>query len=91
MVTKGKDIVAEFCGPSRLKELSKESGSRVSPLFKEILKGVGLDSSERSRGNEHYVFATTGIGVGSKRYHVVTCGELDGIPIALVARFGVVS
>ncbi|GKC99628.1 hypothetical protein Tco_1169903 [Tanacetum coccineum] len=29
-------------------------------------------------------------GVGSKRYHVVPYGELDGIPVAIVARFGVV-
>ncbi|GKC36458.1 hypothetical protein Tco_1048842 [Tanacetum coccineum] len=28
------------------------------------------------------------IKVKSKRYHVVPYGELDGIPIALVARFG---
>nr|GFA72926.1 hypothetical protein [Tanacetum cinerariifolium] len=30
-------------------------------------------------------------GVGSKRYHVVPYRELDGILVALVARFGVVS
>ncbi|GKF04610.1 hypothetical protein Tco_0035278, partial [Tanacetum coccineum] len=28
---KPKDIVAEFCGPSRWKELSKESGSKILP------------------------------------------------------------
>ncbi|GJW10427.1 hypothetical protein Tco_1576254 [Tanacetum coccineum] len=28
--------------------------------------------------------------VGSKRYYVVPYGELDGIPIAFVARFGVI-
>ncbi|GKB39823.1 hypothetical protein Tco_0884765 [Tanacetum coccineum] len=26
-----KDIIAEFCGPSRWKELSKESGSKILP------------------------------------------------------------
>ncbi|GKB17778.1 hypothetical protein Tco_0851701 [Tanacetum coccineum] len=26
---KEKDIIAEFCGPSRWKELSKESGSKI--------------------------------------------------------------
>nr|GFB77986.1 hypothetical protein [Tanacetum cinerariifolium] len=26
-----KDIVAEFCGPSRWKEMSKESGSKILP------------------------------------------------------------
>ncbi|GJT45351.1 ribonuclease H-like domain-containing protein [Tanacetum coccineum] len=30
-------------------------------------------------------------GVRSKRYHVVPYGELDGIPIAFVARFGLIS
>nr|GEU79369.1 JmjC domain-containing protein [Tanacetum cinerariifolium] len=30
-------------------------------------------------------------GARSKRYHIVPYGELNGIPIALVARFGVVS
>ncbi|GJV99227.1 non-LTR retroelement reverse transcriptase [Tanacetum coccineum] len=30
-------------------------------------------------------------GVGSKRYHVVPYRELDGIPVAFVARFGVIS
>nr|GFA42631.1 hypothetical protein [Tanacetum cinerariifolium] len=30
-------------------------------------------------------------GVGSKRYHVVPYRELDGILVALVARFGVLS
>ncbi|GJU56058.1 hypothetical protein Tco_1229772 [Tanacetum coccineum] len=30
-------------------------------------------------------------GVGLKRYHIVPYEELNGIPIALVARFGVVS
>ncbi|GJT43260.1 hypothetical protein Tco_0951975 [Tanacetum coccineum] len=26
-----KDVIAEFCGPSRWKELSKESGSKILP------------------------------------------------------------
>ncbi|GJY21008.1 hypothetical protein Tco_0393574 [Tanacetum coccineum] len=26
-----KDIIVEFCGPSRWKELSKESGSKILP------------------------------------------------------------
>ncbi|GKE77687.1 hypothetical protein Tco_1543807, partial [Tanacetum coccineum] len=30
-------------------------------------------------------------GVGLKRYHIVPYGELNGIPVALVARFGVIS
>ncbi|GJW56277.1 hypothetical protein Tco_0103008 [Tanacetum coccineum] len=30
-------------------------------------------------------------GVGSKRYHIVPYAELNGIPVALVARFGVIS
>nr|GEV29642.1 hypothetical protein [Tanacetum cinerariifolium] len=30
-------------------------------------------------------------GVGSKSYHVVRYEELDGIPVALVVRIGVVS
>ncbi|GKG39449.1 hypothetical protein Tco_0463594, partial [Tanacetum coccineum] len=30
-------------------------------------------------------------GVGSKRYHNVPYGELNGIPVARVARFGVIS
>ncbi|GJT22780.1 hypothetical protein Tco_0892717 [Tanacetum coccineum] len=29
-------------------------------------------------------------GVGSKRYHVVPYGELNSIPVAFVARFGVI-
>ncbi|GJW04310.1 hypothetical protein Tco_1563166 [Tanacetum coccineum] len=30
-------------------------------------------------------------GVGSKRYHIVPYGELNGIPVAFVARLGVIS
>ena len=30
-------------------------------------------------------------GFGSKRHHIVPFGELNGVPVASVARFGVVS
>ena len=30
-------------------------------------------------------------GVGSKRYHIVLFGEFNGVPVAFVARFGVIS
>ena len=30
-------------------------------------------------------------GVGSKRYHIVPFGEFNGVPVAFVARFGVIS
>ncbi|GKD19676.1 hypothetical protein Tco_1208834 [Tanacetum coccineum] len=35
--------------------------------------------------------AAVGYGVRMKRYHVIPYEELDGIPVALVARFGVIS
>ncbi|GJS58234.1 hypothetical protein Tco_0653018 [Tanacetum coccineum] len=35
-------------------------------------------------------FCTQPDGVGSKRYHIVPYGELNGIPLSLVARFGVI-
>ncbi|GKG03471.1 hypothetical protein Tco_0311107, partial [Tanacetum coccineum] len=31
MLLEHQDIIAEFCGPSRWKELSKESGSKILP------------------------------------------------------------
>ncbi|GJX08375.1 hypothetical protein Tco_0196307 [Tanacetum coccineum] len=31
VVIEGEDIIVEFCGPSRWKELSKESGSKILP------------------------------------------------------------
>ncbi|GJW65739.1 hypothetical protein Tco_0117623 [Tanacetum coccineum] len=36
-------------------------------------------------------FCTQTNGVGSKEYHIVPFGELNGVPVALVARFGVIS
>nr|GFB37782.1 hypothetical protein [Tanacetum cinerariifolium] len=91
------DIVVEFCGPSRWKELNKESGRikimkarsfliftiKVKSVhkFKESLRCL-FGSSDRSLWNEH-PFCTN--------RHVVPYGELDGSHVALVARFGVVS
>ncbi|GJR28679.1 retrovirus-related pol polyprotein from transposon TNT 1-94 [Tanacetum coccineum] len=40
-------------------------------------------------GDESYW--TTPDGVGSKRYHIVPFEELNGVPVALVAGFGVIS
>ncbi|GJT94307.1 hypothetical protein Tco_1083152 [Tanacetum coccineum] len=70
------DIVAEFCGPSRWKELSKESGS------------VDLDPRTEVRGMS-IRFAPTG---WCRIEEVPRCslGKLDGIPIAFRGLFGVV-
>ncbi|GJT93185.1 hypothetical protein Tco_1082030 [Tanacetum coccineum] len=52
-------------------------------------------SAERiKQGNERVLslFATSrSNGVGLKRYHIVPFGELNGVPVALVARSGVIS
>ncbi|GJS68473.1 hypothetical protein Tco_0683038 [Tanacetum coccineum] len=74
------DIITSFAVFFWWKELSKESSSKILPC------GDGscwktLKSVERAS-----VFHQPD-GVGSKRYHVVPYGELNGIPIALVARF----
>ncbi|GJS41570.1 retrovirus-related pol polyprotein from transposon TNT 1-94 [Tanacetum coccineum] len=51
-------IMRDFLEPSRWKELSKETSSKILPCD----------------------------GVGSKRYHIVPYEELNGIPLAFVAR-----
>nr|GEU38660.1 hypothetical protein [Tanacetum cinerariifolium] len=63
------------------------SRSSESTSFKNSLR-CWFGPSGQSSWNEHR-FCTNGIG--SKRYHIVPYGELNGIPVALVARFGVVS
>ncbi|GKF46206.1 hypothetical protein Tco_0136008, partial [Tanacetum coccineum] len=72
------DIVGGFCGPSRWKELSKESS--VQTNFK-------LDRERKIEINPGaffpYCHRQGQDGVGSKRYHVVPYEELNGIPIAL--------
>nr|GEV04765.1 hypothetical protein [Tanacetum cinerariifolium] len=94
-----KDIVAEFCGPFRWKELSKETSSTFFPYLHrqgqvspQVLRNtliVGLDP--RTKVCEMSIcFAPTG-GVGSKRQHIVPFGELNDVPVALVARLGGIS
>ncbi|GJZ07748.1 hypothetical protein Tco_0542031, partial [Tanacetum coccineum] len=65
-----------FCGPSRWKELIKETSSKILPC---------------GDGSCWKTFKPIASLTASKRYHVVPYGELNGIPVALVARFGVVS
>nr|GEU65681.1 hypothetical protein [Tanacetum cinerariifolium] len=80
-----EDIVTEFYGPSRWKELCKELGSRILPcgdgscLNSLIAKGKLKSTQTRS-------FPIVTVKVKSKRYRIVPYRELNGIPIALVAR-----
>ncbi|GKD27068.1 hypothetical protein Tco_1233282 [Tanacetum coccineum] len=76
-------------GIGRILSLFSPSRSSESTSFRKSLR-CWFGSSDRSPWNEH-PFCNQPDGVGSKRYHVVPYGELDGIPISLVARIGVVS
>nr|GEV64498.1 putative reverse transcriptase domain-containing protein [Tanacetum cinerariifolium] len=73
-----KDIIAEFYGPSWLIAKGSESIS-----FKKSLR-CWFGSSNRSLWNEHPFY--TNWMVSDQRYHVFPYGELDGIPVAFVAR-----
>ncbi|GKF55515.1 hypothetical protein Tco_0165855 [Tanacetum coccineum] len=69
MLLEHKDVIAEFCSPSRWKELSKETSSAVHSLLSPVRssESTGLrkslrcwfGSSDRSLWNEH-PFAPTG-------------------------------
>ncbi|GJW87459.1 retrovirus-related pol polyprotein from transposon TNT 1-94 [Tanacetum coccineum] len=77
MLLEHKDVITKFCSPSWWKELSKETSN------------VGLDPRIKVR-RISIRFAPSD-GVESKRHHIVPFGELNGVPVALVARFGVIS
>ncbi|GJV21920.1 hypothetical protein Tco_1370940 [Tanacetum coccineum] len=90
------DIIAEFCGPFWWKELSKESCSKIllcgdGSCWKAFKPISSLIAKTEDHGSEHPFFVPTDWLSDSKMVHVVPYGELDGIPVALVARFGVVS
>nr|GEZ45814.1 hypothetical protein [Tanacetum cinerariifolium] len=73
-------------GNERVLSLLSSSRSSESTSFKKSLR-CWFGSSDRSLWNEH-PFCTNWM---VKRHHVVPYGELSGIPVALEARFGVVS
>nr|GEW69796.1 hypothetical protein [Tanacetum cinerariifolium] len=50
--------------------------------------GVGLDPQTEVYGMSIRLHQPD--GVESKRYHIASYGELNGIPVSLVARFGVI-
>ncbi|GJS71994.1 hypothetical protein Tco_0704835 [Tanacetum coccineum] len=82
--------------PSQWKELSKETSSKILPcgdrscwktfklIASLIVKEIEINAGAFSSFHRQY-------GVGSKRYHIVPYRELNGIPVALVDRFGVIS
>ncbi|GJX28767.1 retrovirus-related pol polyprotein from transposon TNT 1-94 [Tanacetum coccineum] len=72
-----------FLVPSRWKELRKETSSRVSPQVLRNPRDVGLDPRTKVRGISIRLHQPD--GVRSKRHHCVPFGELNGVPIALVA------
>ncbi|GKC39593.1 hypothetical protein Tco_1051977 [Tanacetum coccineum] len=92
-------MMRDFLDPSRWKELSKETSSKILPCgdgscqaSPQVLRNpcdVGLDPQTEVR-RISIRFAPLD-GVGSKRHHIVPFGELNGVPIALVARSGVIS
>nr|GEX28904.1 putative retrotransposon Ty1-copia subclass protein [Tanacetum cinerariifolium] len=77
-------MMRDFLYPSRWKELSKETSSKILPCG-DGSRWKTLKSMERAS------VLHQPNGVELKRYHVVPYGELDGIHVALVARFGAVS
>nr|GEW10139.1 hypothetical protein [Tanacetum cinerariifolium] len=87
------------CGVLRsfpMEELSKEMSSKILPCgdrscrktFKPIASLVAKGKLKQTQARSFPVFT---VKDKSKRCHVVLYGELNGIPVALVARFGVVS
>ncbi|GKE59419.1 hypothetical protein Tco_1498604, partial [Tanacetum coccineum] len=76
------DIVAEFCGPSRRKELSKETSSKILPCGDRSCWKTFKPTAGAFFPYLHH---------HGQRYHIVPFGEFNGVPVALVARFGVIS
>nr|GEX59537.1 ribonuclease H-like domain-containing protein [Tanacetum cinerariifolium] len=82
MLLEHKDVIEEFCSPSQWKELSKETSSKILP---------SCDGScwKTPKSVERAFVLHQPDGVGSKRYHIVPFYELNGVPVAFVASFGV--
>ncbi|GJT44401.1 hypothetical protein Tco_0953116 [Tanacetum coccineum] len=84
------DVITEFCSPSRWKELSKETGSKILPggdgSFLEMLVWILEPKSVERASVLHQPD-----DVGSQRHHIVPIGELNGVLIAFMARSGVIS
>nr|GEY48791.1 DNA-directed DNA polymerase [Tanacetum cinerariifolium] len=95
MLLEHQDIFAGICGPSRWKELSKKSGSKILPCgdgscwntFKPIASLTAKENGNKRRRVLSLLSPSRSNGVRSKRYHVVPYGELNGISIAIVARY----
>ncbi|GJT60766.1 hypothetical protein Tco_1004299 [Tanacetum coccineum] len=80
----------DLLDPSRWKELSKETSSKIlscgdGSCWKTFKPIASLISVERASilHQPH--------GVGSQRHHIVPIGELNGVSIALMSRFRAIS
>ncbi|GJW46965.1 hypothetical protein Tco_0078611 [Tanacetum coccineum] len=77
-------VIVEFCSPSRWKELSKETSSKILPC------GDGSCWKIPKSVERAFVLHQPD-GVGWQRHHIVPYGELNGVSITLMASFGVIS
>nr|GEW92236.1 hypothetical protein [Tanacetum cinerariifolium] len=77
------EVSREECERKRMLDQRSNSRSSESTSIKKSLR-CWFGSSDQIRWNEH-PFCTNRM-VGSKRHHIVPFGELNGVPIAFVAR-----
>nr|GEY05126.1 copia protein [Tanacetum cinerariifolium] len=98
MLLEHQDVISESSCPSRLKKLSKKTSSKILlsrdgscwktfDLIDSLIKKGKLKPKSDERASVLY----QPDGNGSQRHHIVPIEELDGVSIALVARFGVIS
>nr|GEU73324.1 hypothetical protein [Tanacetum cinerariifolium] len=89
-------MIRDFLYPSWWKELSKETSSKILPcgdgscwkMFKPIASLIVKGKLKQAQARSFPIFT---VKVKSKRYYVVLYGDLNVIPVALMARFGVIS
>ncbi|GKE68252.1 hypothetical protein Tco_1526324, partial [Tanacetum coccineum] len=84
-------LIAEFAAAGAVNPALKMKGDMIVKKLdlKPTIDAMMRDFLYPSRWKE--LSKETSNGIRSNRYHVIPYGELDGIPVALVARFGVIS
>nr|GFB62327.1 hypothetical protein [Tanacetum cinerariifolium] len=80
-------MMRDFLDPSRWNELSKETSSKILPCG----DGSCWKTFKLTEVRRMSILLAPADGIGSKRHHVLPYGELNGITVTLVTRFGGIS
>ncbi|GJZ83570.1 hypothetical protein Tco_0648743 [Tanacetum coccineum] len=86
-------MMRDVLDPSQWKELSKETSSKILPCgdgsdWKTFKPIASLITKGKLKQTQARSFPIVTVKV---KYHIVPFGELNGVPIAFVARFEVIS